>query len=176
MRTVAAGLAMLLIAGCGTKMPSTDNPALAPPPSATKEDLEEVQRRLDYLESLDQTNTTLKLGDSGFSILDAGTVRLTIQLMSVRPQGSGSILTLRFGNPSSATIAELELASQWGNVDPSGEPIYKGSGRGTLKISQKIPPASWVTRNVTIDGTPPDKLGFVRINSATVKNIELYIR
>lgn len=114
----------------------------------------------------------LKLSDKGYDELQTNIGPITIQLLSVKAQGSGSILAVKIGNTTHATFETLKISGHWFAVDKDANPAGKGHDF-TANINGPIYAGSWNTTRFMIEGAKPADIGFVSIHTADVSRLSL---
>ncbi|HPN79752.1 MAG TPA: DUF3251 domain-containing protein [Dokdonella sp.] len=89
--------------------------------------------------------------DSGYAVIDAGLTKLTVNYVSVEPNAGGSRLTLRIGNPSSATLSGGRVYIRYG---PKNE---EGQGKFLAESPiQSFPPGAFTNISVPLSETKPE--------------------
>lgn len=168
-----ASLAAVLfgLSSCSNQAPQDREPEIQ------RYEYDALAARVEDLEKAQPTprDMDLKLGDSGFTIVDSDYGALTIQLIAVKPEGAGSRATLRIGNPLNTTITDPNLFAAWGKVNAKGQ-AQGSEGYKTFVLSGDIPAGSWVSKSIVIDGMKPADLGYVRALSVSGGTIGLAVK
>jgi hypothetical protein len=146
---------------------------------AANAEIERLRYRLESLEKwrLTLPNATsghLALADEGYTVVETDLGRLSFQLKSAKPEGNGSRIDLRVGNPMSATITKLKMRVDYGPNDTNGLPDYSSSKSIERNISTPIISSSWNTISILLPDTPPNRLGYIDISGLTAETITLY--
>ncbi|MBU0554503.1 MAG: DUF3251 domain-containing protein [Alphaproteobacteria bacterium] len=171
-RAQAGLVAALLVAAC-SEQPATQYQE----PAIGRYEYDLLAARVETLEKAQPVpkDMDLKLGDDGFTIVPSDYGALTVQLISVQPEGSGSRATLKFGNPLNTSITDARLFAGWGKVSPKGE-AQKVDGYKHFTIPGDIPAGSWINKTIVIDGVKPSDLGYIRALSVSGGTIGLTVR
>lgn len=114
-------------------------------------------------------------GAEGYSIIQTDLGRMTVQLDDVQSYANGSRVTLRFGNPLSASINGAKAVLEWGGVDEKGTPKNDSAHSREVTFSKKLLAGYWTTVPVVLEGVQPVELGFVRVKNLTHTGISLNI-
>lgn len=142
--------------------------------SGKNESLEERVSSLEIDNILSQLDkyAFLKIGGDGYSVIKFDLGVLTVKIKDVQPYANSSKVTLDIGNPLGATITGLKTTIQWGSVNEKGD-ILEELGSKEVTFDKNIVAGSWNTVQVTLDGTEPKKLGFIRVKKVTHTGIIL---
>jgi hypothetical protein len=142
-------------------------------------DVGSLERRVAQLEheknKQPPSNSTLMVGDSGFSVIDTAYGKVTVRLMSVKAEGAGSRVRIKLGNPLNATLTDIGIFTKWGAVNEKGEVIEPPLGEKYIKLEGDLPPGRWTERSFVIDGAKPDKLGYVRMDYLNAEGVSLLV-
>lgn len=115
----------------------------------------------------------LRLSDDGFSILHTDLGNITVQMTASTPAGAGTRVSLRVGNPLGAAITKLGVSGSWGPLDADGKPVMEDEHAFSTVTVEPIASGRWSLTSILIEGAKPDKVGFVLLEDATAKSIEL---
>ena len=115
-------------------------------------------------------------GDEGYSVIQTEIGRFTVQLVDVRPFANGSRVTLKFGNPLSATIGDVSAIVEWGRMGQKGHPDNESARSRTFSFKDSLPGGSWKTVEVVLEGIPAQELGFVRVKELKHRSMILRTR
>lgn len=153
-------------------------PYLGCTPTANKEDLDKIDLRISLLElQLNPYKTAyLTPGTDNYDIIDAGIGRLTISLDNVQPFANGSKVTLKIGNPTSATIDGVEADLEWGTVDKTGIPVNDTAKVKHVTFNEVLRAGAWTNVSCVLENTLPTELGFIRVKELSHSSIKLQIK
>jgi len=142
--------------------------------SGKSQTLEERVSSLEIDNLLDQLDkyAFLKIGSDGYAPIKFDLGVLTVKIKDVQPYANSSKVTLDIGNPLGATITGLKATIQWGSVNEKGD-VLEELGSKEVTIDKNIMAGSWNTVQITLDGTEPKKLGFIRVKKVTHTGIIL---
>jgi outer membrane murein-binding lipoprotein Lpp len=112
-------------------------------------------------------------GDEGYSVVKTDFGPLTVTLEDIKPYANGSRVSLKFGNPTSATLTDVSATVEWGSVDEKGSPRINEGKSKELPFNKSFQAGHWTTAEVVLDGIPPANLGFIRIRDLKNKGIRL---
>lgn len=87
--------------------------------------------------------------------------------------GDGSKLTMRFGNPTSATINDFGFHAQYGPVDKDDDLIAEEAKEADRKLAIALEPGAWNTATVTLPGVPPTRFARLVLTKTTVPSLSL---
>ena len=79
----------------------------------------------------------------------------------------------RFGHPLAASINGLKCKLDWGKVDAKRMPDNDSAKTKDVALIKSIRTGAWTSVSVTLDGFPPNQLGFVRVHDLTQTGIQL---
>jgi hypothetical protein len=167
-------VAAIALSGCQQQTPPNyhDDLLLVQRLTGLESRITSTNERVERLSTAIYPDGTLRLSDSGWSLVNSTFGPLTIQLVSVTEEGAGSRVRLQIGNPTTATITELQLFGHWGALDKDGEPAGEAHPvRATIK--SQLSPGSWNRASILIDGAKPDELGYLSVSSALVGSVTL---
>lgn len=134
--------------------------------------LADLSDRVDRLEKDYKTtnpSVDLKLGDSGFSTIRTDYGAITIQWDAAVPNGAGSKLTFKIGNPLAAKLSGIEIYGY--PVGKDGKDIPSSALPWRLRGSALS--GAWTKLTTIIDDVPPKKIASLRITGATVGGVGL---
>jgi hypothetical protein len=114
-----------------------------------------------------------KLSDSGFGFIETDTGGGTLQWTGARDNGNGVRLSLKFGNPSSASWNRYSIIGSFGKLQENGEPDESSSKPFSIESDQQIPAGAWKTVSVQLDGPKAENVGFLRVRSIIVSSVGL---
>jgi Protein of unknown function (DUF3251) len=120
-----------------------------------------------------KTLLTLTPGAEGYSVIQTDLGRLTVSLENIQEYANGSRITLRLGNPLSASINGAKGTIEWGVVDASGTPNNDNAKSKEFSFNQSLRSGAWTNVSIVLDGVPPSALGFVRIKEMGHQGISL---
>lgn len=112
-------------------------------------------------------------GATGYSVVRADIGNLTVELTDIKEYANGTKATLSFGNTMSASVNGLKATLDWGEVDAKGQPINDLSKSKEFTFPQSLRAGAWTKAEVILEGTPPQKLGFVRVKAVSHTGIAL---
>jgi hypothetical protein len=153
------------------------------------EEINKLRTRLDSLESrVRMTELVQDLqrdegraayltpGSDGYTAvrMDIGVV--TVSVADIEPYANGSRVRLKFGNTTAATIDGAKMTIEYGPIDAKGYPINESTKTRDASFTESLPPGSWKTVPVILEGVPPTALGFIRVQNLTNTGIHLYVR
>jgi hypothetical protein len=115
----------------------------------------------------------LRPSDQGYSAVKFDLGIMTVRLTDVKPYANGSRVTLQFGNISGATIDGLKAKVDWGRVDEKGVALAEGEKTREITFEKKLMGSSWTSVPVTLEGVPPEQLGYVRVSDVSHSGILL---
>jgi hypothetical protein len=112
-------------------------------------------------------------GSAGYSAIrfDLGT--MTIAIDDIQPFANGSKVTLRIGNPLTATINGLKAKIEWGEVDEQGLPKDETAKSKDVIFSEELRSGTWTRVYAVLDGVRAEKLGFIRVKDVGHQGIAL---
>ncbi len=138
--------------------------------------LAEAQNRADRIEAASRDSShraaVLLPGEQGYSALDTGIGRITVAITGVKPVGTGTRVTLQFGNPTTANLSSLQASIEWGEgaaVDDMASAVRRSM---TFRPATGVPASSWRSFDIDIPG-PPARLGWIRVSEMFVHSISL---
>jgi hypothetical protein len=99
---------------------------------------------------------------------------LTVTLDDIKPYATGSRVTLKFGNPTNATLNDVSATLDWGAVDEKGLPRNDEAKSKQFSFSRSFAAGHWTVVDAVLDGVPPSSLGFVRVKELKNKGIGLF--
>lgn len=112
-------------------------------------------------------------GSVGYATVRYDLGALTVSFANVEPYANGSRITLKFGNPLSASINGLQAKIEYGEVDEKGTPKNEEAKSKEISISETLNGGSWTSVPIVLEGIPTDKLGFVRLRDVKHSGISL---
>lgn len=112
-------------------------------------------------------------GADGYSLIKTDLGPLTVMLVNIQPYASGSKVTLRFGNLTSATIDGLKGKVEWGSVDKKGVPKNSEAKSRDIALNEALLSGSWTNATIVLEGVPPAELGFVRLRGVGHRGVRL---
>jgi len=112
-------------------------------------------------------------GDDGFYPVVSDIGLLTVALKDVKPYASGSKITLKIGNPHSATVTSITYVVEWGKATADGLIETSSSKTKEFNSIQPLKAGSWSTNEIVLDGIPPSDLGYVRVSHFQTSGISL---
>jgi hypothetical protein len=163
---ITARLSLLLVSASLTACSPKDT-------ASTDNRLEALEDSVTMLTEALRASVDLKPGDGSFSVLRLDVGSLAITLDSVRPSGSGSLLSLSVANLTSAEIDGLIGTMGWGVPLTDGTHAVDERRSRPLNLSQPLPPGSWTRISVALDSVPPDQIGFFRLGEASATSLRL---
>jgi hypothetical protein len=113
-------------------------------------------------------------GDSGYSVIRTDFGSITVTIDDIKPYANGSRVSLRFGNPTSATLTDVSATVEWGSVDTRGSPKNDEARSKELPFNRSFQAGHWTTVDAVLEEVPPSVLGFVRIRDLKNKGIRLF--
>lgn len=125
-----------------------------------------------FIRDLDRV-AFLTPGSNGYSVLRYELGFLTVSFTNVEPYANGSRITLKFGNPLSASINGVEGTIEYGTVDEKGNPKNLEAKRKDISFSESLTGGAWTSVQIVLEGVPNDKLGFVRVKDLKHSGISL---
>lgn len=151
--------------GGGCSQASTVDAALTGRVDSLTRALTALEGRVEIMSLLDDGEGVAYLtpGNDGYSVVRMDLGQITVQLENVQPYANGTQVTLRIGNPLSATIQRLSMSLEWGSLLADGSPDNANARDKSVTFSEDLPAGSWSRLRVVLEGTPPDAFGFVRI-------------
>lgn len=173
-------LAPCLLSGCTEK--SQEAAALQKKTDDLQSQVKALNETVDKLErdaSLDkfirdsEGIAYLTPGAEGYSVIDSDIGRFTVQLMNVQAYASGTKVTLRFGNLTSATIDGAKVTIEWGRVDEKGNPKNDEARSREVTFNEALRAGAWTEVPVVLDGVPAQEFGFVRLRDMSHRGIRL---
>lgn len=168
----------LLLAGCG-QGPTVESEAKL---TEAIEKIEALRGQVEVLEIKVKTQEMFRLlenvayltpGDEGYSVVRSDMGSMTIALVDIKPYANGSKVTLKLGNPTSATINGLNAKLEWGAVDDKGMPANESAKSRSVKFNETLNAGAWTNAAVVLDGVLPTDLGFVRVSELGHSGIRL---
>ncbi|WP_369801440.1 hypothetical protein [Novosphingobium sp. Fuku2-ISO-50] len=99
---------------------------------------------------------------------------LTVQLKNLEANGSGTLVRLVIGNPTSANITDLKLSGAWGALDKNGTINTADEHDFSTSISNGVPSSSWKVVSFNIDGGKPTDIGYIKIKYGSIQQIRLF--
>lgn len=129
--------------------------------------------RLDVERLTDRSVARIRPGDEGYAALafDLGT--LLVNVGEVRAQGSGSKLTLNFGNLTAAKIDGLFAVLEWGTIDSIGYPNEYHRESREVVFDTVLPSGAWTASAIVLEGVPPSKVGYLRLRAVRQRAVVL---
>lgn len=112
-------------------------------------------------------------GSDGYSIVQFELGRVTVSLKNIEPYANGSRVTLRIGNPTSATLEAVKAILEWGKVDAKGMPLSESERQREVTFTRSVRPGAWTDVQAVLEGVPPVELGFVRVKELGCSRISL---
>ena len=186
MRNVAVVFGLwLFTAGCVEKSrdaqhDSADADKLQKQVESNSSTLADLEKRIKSLEGFrfdeeitKDTDAYLRLTSPGYEVVQTNIGRMTVQLANIEEYASGSRVTLRFGNLTSAIVQGLHATIEWGKVNAKGVPEYPVQHVQQITLSEDLLPGVWTETPVVLDSVPPKELGFVRFKDVTHTGIKL---
>lgn len=117
-------------------------------------------------------------GSNGYSTARSDFGLLTFKLEDVQAFANGTKITLKIGNPLSATLNGLSAEIQWGGVDPKSrlpnEELPGGSR--AVKFAEPVRAGAWTMAQVVLEGASPADIGFIRVRDVAHTGIGLSTR
>ena len=114
----------------------------------------------------------LMKSDSGFSSMPTDVGNLNFEMIDASQDGAGTRISMRVGNPTTATIKSFEITGSWSSIDKDGNPI--GTPHNFVgKTSEQIVSGRWSVIHFDIAGAKPEDIGQITINEAVPKTISL---
>lgn len=167
-------ICMILLAGC-------DRPAPLPTEKGVSEfDFNMLKSRVDHIDNqriedilFDNRTAYIRPTEKAYAYLQTEISALAISAENVTALADGSELTLKIGNPSSATITELKFKAKWGPVDKNDAMIDAEAKEADKSITVELPGGSWKTVKLALPGIPPSKLGLVTLKNASVHQMKM---
>jgi outer membrane murein-binding lipoprotein Lpp len=141
-----------------------------------KKDAESQKRDLDWAKFIQDSERIAYLtpGESGYSVIKMDFGTITVNLQDIKAYANGSRVTLKFGNPTSATLTDVSATLDWGTVDDKGAPRNDSEKTREIGFDKSLPAGRWTIVDFVLDGIPPTTLGFVRVHELKNKGIVLY--
>lgn len=141
-------------------------------------EVESIKSKTEFNELISRIDTTAYLtpGADGYSIVAFDLGKLTVHLANVIPYANGSKVTIRFGNILLVAVNGVKATIDWGEVDEKGTAKNETAKSKEVTFIETLKPGSWVPVSVVLEGTPPEKLGFIRIRNIHHTGIELYTK
>lgn len=138
-----------------------------------------LQSRLQRLEKWqlsrpDPQSGHLELADEGFTVIETDLGRLSFQLKSAKPEGTGSRVVLRVGNPMAVTITELSMHVDYGANGQDSLPDYSAMKSIERIVTTPIKAGMWNTVSLMLPDVPPNRLAYLDISKLVAKSITLY--
>ena len=186
-------LTSFTLLGCNENLPSSKLQDLDAKINELSKNLEQTQSQLNQTQSqleklslnVSQISTNdlfrsfariafLKIGTTEFSpiVTEIGTI--TVNIADVEAFANGSKVALVFGNPLSATIANVKFNVDYGTLNTDGT-VKKGSEKTKeVSLPQPLNAASWNKVEVILEGLPVNELGYIRVHDLNVSSISLY--
>jgi hypothetical protein len=133
----------------------------------------EVANSLDDLAEDRTSMAYLTPGAEGYSVVRMDLGHLTFQLTNVEAYASGSRVTFRVGNVTSATMNRVKATLEWRSVDENGSPGDEAARSRAVEFSRTLGAGAWTSVPVVLEGVPPPQLGFVRVKDVSHAGISL---
>lgn len=109
----------------------------------------------------------------GYSALQTDIGPITLTLSNVEPYANGTRVTLRVGNPMSATINDASATVEWGSVGSDGQPQNDIARSRRVQLGTSLRPGAWTNVQLVLDAVQPAQLGFVRVRDVESGGISL---
>lgn len=170
-----------LVAGCGQGSNIRSSPYDDASIKTRIENLEtrtrETDNRLFGRMAKDSFSAWLQPDDTGYSPLETPIGRITVQMTAVKPYADGSQIILRVGNPLGATVGQMKVDLEYGQLDKNQAPIESTTrevkGRS---IELNIAPATWHDVSVNLPGVTPSKLSYLSLSNAQSVTMAMPVR
>lgn len=175
----------VLLGGCE----EVRNPVLAQKLDATNAEIAKLQNEVNQLrEDLQAVKASRDFDDlfkdiekiayltpesDGYAVVKYDLGVITVTLADIKPYANGAKISLKFGNPLSATVNGLKATLEWGKVDADGRAINDQAKSKEITFNQKLKGGAWTTVPVVLEGFPPTELGFVRVKDVAHSGVEL---
>ena len=143
--------------------------------AATQKEVEELKVQLSvdkFMKDLDSV-AYLTPGSDGYSFVQSRLGMVTVSLEDVQPYANGSRITLRFGNPMSATLNDVKATLEWGTLNAKGQPDNDSARSREFTFNQSLRAGAWTNVLVTLEAVPPTAFGFVRVKEIGNQGISL---
>jgi hypothetical protein len=130
----------------------------------------------DLLKNFDKI-AVLDPAESGFGVVESSYGKLTFSIANVEPLADGSRVTLKVGNLTSATIAGGTLQVQWGprQAKDQGLTAWQQSlHQSDMSFTEALAPGTWNNVRLTLGGTPPTSLGYLRVSIKDLPTIRMH--
>lgn len=121
----------------------------------------------------DQSTAFLTAGSDGYSLLRADFGLVAVKIEDIKAYASGTRVELSIGNLSDATVVGLNATVDWGAMDAKGLPNFDAVKSKSTSWAESLKPGSWNKVSVTLEGTPPSELGYIRLKEAGHRSISL---
>ncbi len=172
--TLITGLSvMLILSGCSDSSRISELEKrlkdLETTMKSTEQKIDEQESKIDDLEIdkwLRDMNGTahLRPSNDGYSIIKTSLGAVTVMLTDVKAYANGSRVTLKFGNPTGATLDDVAAKVTWGRVNEKGHVDSKSQKSRKVSFEKSLQAGSWTSTSITLEGIPPAQLGFVRVS------------
>ena len=113
-------------------------------------------------------------GAGGYSVIKTDFGPLTVTLDDIKAYANGSRVTLKFGNPTSASLIDVSATVNWGSVDEKGSPRNDEAKSKEISFAKMFQAGHWTTISIVLESVPPNNLGFVRVRDLKNKGILLF--
>jgi uncharacterized coiled-coil protein SlyX len=120
-----------------------------------------------------ESGVELKPGVDGYKVVSTDLGKLTVRIQKVESSANGSRVTLEVGNLTSADIRGLKATVQCGGLDSQGQPDYATAQSRAITFNGELKSGRWANLSMTLEGVPPDKLGFIVLSDIRHTGIEL---
>lgn len=111
-------------------------------------------------------------GSDGYSMIGTDVGDLPVQLQGVAAYANGSLVIIRIGNVTGATITDAKASVEWGSVDEGGFPL-NDSARVREVAFRSLRSGAWTTVRVVLEAVAPAELGFVRVRDLSQSGFSL---
>lgn len=115
----------------------------------------------------------LRPGDGTYEVLRIHAGSLVLTLDSIVAAGTGSRISLRLGNLTSAEIDEVVGFVGWGVPEADGSHVVTERRSRQFTFDQVFAPGAWTAVTFVLDSVPPAAIGFLRFSDARATGIRL---
>lgn len=168
----ASALICLLLAGCDQGMSEI---------AKVQQDIRVMKSKADFesdrttrlLLAMPPKGTTLRWGTGkGFQMITTEYGPISVELKNLAADGSATVATMQFGNPSLATLKDCSAQLQWGKLNESDMPVYTDPARKS-QFSSDIKPGTWSSGTFTLPKTDPKTVQFLDVDAFDCSTISL---
>lgn len=170
----AATCFMVALAGCTSQR---DTSSVA----RMEDEITELRNRVGALESTTSVHSAILDGVSqitnpsdgaeigvssdGYTVVPdvTGTTPFLVSFVSAEPVANGSRITLKIGNPLSATVTSSKMQFTYGGARDGTKDWSKGLRTQEVTPLKEFPGGEWSTVDVSLPNVRPDQLGYLKL-------------